>query len=126
MAVRDGEGVGVGRYIRTIEDPATAESAIVVADAWQRRGMGTILLTLLGESAWERGIRHFSALIPAENIIVQENLRQIGAEVAPDDSTIAIRIDLPLPTEAVGDSRLLQAAPGSGKGSTGLMVHRYT
>ena len=41
VAVRDEEGVGVGRYIRTIEDPATAGSAIVVADAWQRRGMGT-------------------------------------------------------------------------------------
>lgn len=119
VAVFDGEGIGVARYIRSTEDPATAEAAVVVADAWQRRGIATVLLTLLGESAWARGIRHFSALISAENTVVTEGLREIGANLVPDDSTMAMSVDLPFPSEAVGDSTLLQALRAVAKGLPG-------
>jgi RimJ/RimL family protein N-acetyltransferase len=43
----DGRGVGVARYIRDPEDPEAAHVAVTVIDAWQRRGVGTELLTRL-------------------------------------------------------------------------------
>ena len=46
----DHGGVGVARYVRMRDDPTAAEAAIVVVDAYQRRGAGTILLQLLGAS----------------------------------------------------------------------------
>jgi GNAT superfamily N-acetyltransferase len=41
----DGRGVGIARYIRDAEDPQAAEVAVTVLDHWQRRGLGTELLT---------------------------------------------------------------------------------
>lgn len=116
VALADGVGIGVARYIRDLEDRETAEAAIVVADAWQRRGVATILLSLLGESAWGQGIRHLSALVSAENTVVIESLQGLGAELTPDDSTLAMRIDLPLPAEPVGDSSLMQALRAAARG----------
>jgi GNAT superfamily N-acetyltransferase len=48
-----GEGIGVARFVRT--GPDRAEPAVVVADDWQGRGVGTLLLDLLAERAWEEG-----------------------------------------------------------------------
>jgi RimJ/RimL family protein N-acetyltransferase len=44
VAVAPGSGdiVGVARFIRDTATPDTAELAIVVADAWHRRGLGTL------------------------------------------------------------------------------------
>jgi Acetyltransferase (GNAT) family len=39
-----GEGVGVARYVRSAVRPDTAEVAVAVVDAWQGRGLGTLLL----------------------------------------------------------------------------------
>jgi len=53
---RDGapEQIGVARYVKT--GKTTAELAIVVADCWQRHGVGTRLLEALVEHAGEAGI----------------------------------------------------------------------
>lgn len=109
VAIVDGQGVGVARYIRNADEPDTAEAAVVVADAWQRRGIATILLGLLGETAWTNGIRHFAALISAENSVVKEGLQSIGARLESENSTMAMTIDLPFPEEAIGDSALMNA-----------------
>lgn len=116
VAIVDGRGVGVARYIRTPDEPDTAEAAVIVADDWQRRGIASLLLGLLGETAWEEGIRHFSALISAENVVVKESLQTIGASLTADDATMAMRIDLPFPEEAIGDSTLLKALRAVAKG----------
>jgi len=116
VALVDGIGIGVARYIRDLDNYETAEAAVIVADAWQRRGVATILLSLLGESAWENGVRHFSALVSAANTVVTDGLKDIGAKLTPDDSTLSMRIDLPLPTEPVGDSRLIRALRAVARG----------
>jgi GNAT superfamily N-acetyltransferase len=48
--------VGIARYVRT-ESSETAEVAIEVIDAWQRRGVGRLLLAALRERALRAGIR---------------------------------------------------------------------
>src|SRR4051812_35274531 len=39
-----GEPLGIARSVRLREDPAAAEIAAEVVDAWQRHGLGTTLL----------------------------------------------------------------------------------
>jgi RimJ/RimL family protein N-acetyltransferase len=62
-----GELIAVGRWVRLAEDPTSAEIAITVADCWQRRGIGSLLASVLGDEAHWHGIRRFTATMSAEN-----------------------------------------------------------
>ena len=57
--------IAVGRFVRLHDDPEAAEVAIVVADDWQRRGVGSPLSELLAARARGRGIRRFTATMAA-------------------------------------------------------------
>ena len=73
----DEEGIaGVARYAPFGENGF--EVAIVVADAWQRRGLGTTLMRRLGHVARTRGIRSFHATILAENRGAKRFLQRIS------------------------------------------------
>src|SRR5271169_1008703 len=78
-----GRGVGVARFIRLTDEPEVAEVAVTVIDAWQRRGLGTLLLEHLSDQARSQGITHFSALIASDNTGVLEVLRRAGGEIVP-------------------------------------------
>jgi RimJ/RimL family protein N-acetyltransferase len=60
------ELVGVARYDST-DQQDTAEIAFVIQDAWQNRGLGTIMLDTLLAAAEARGIRRFRAYVLAGN-----------------------------------------------------------
>ncbi len=60
------ELIGVGRYERT-NDPGLVELGLVVADAWQGRGLGRILLREIIRAAESNGIRRFRADVLSEN-----------------------------------------------------------
>jgi GNAT superfamily N-acetyltransferase len=62
-----GRGVAVGRFVCDPGDPARAEVAITVADEWQRRGLGRLLLERLADRAREEGVDRFTALVADEN-----------------------------------------------------------
>lgn len=64
---KSGDLVAEARYIRCADRPNVAEFAITVADAWQGRGLGTILLARLVERAREEGIERFYVLMLATN-----------------------------------------------------------
>jgi RimJ/RimL family protein N-acetyltransferase len=66
VAVVEGEIVGVARYSRK---PGTdlAEMAVVVADDYQKHGLGTRLLAALGDRATRAGITRFSLTMLADN-----------------------------------------------------------
>jgi acetyltransferase len=94
----DGRGLGIARYIRHLDDPQGAEVAVTVIDEWQRRGLGTELLTRLADRARQEGIRHFTGLVAAENVAVAGLLKDIrvGVRVAASDpETVEYAIDLP-------------------------------
>jgi len=60
VAVEAGLLRGVARADRDV-DADRAEVAIVVEDAFQHRGLGTVLLERLADAAWEVGIERFEA-----------------------------------------------------------------
>ena len=62
-----GEVIGVARYDRFPGDPATAEFAILVEDAWQGVGVGRQLLVELMALAAERGVRVLTATVQPDN-----------------------------------------------------------
>jgi GNAT superfamily N-acetyltransferase len=59
--------LAVGRFVRLHEDPEAAELAIVVADGWQGRGLGSLLGEHLAHAARNRGIKRFTATMAADN-----------------------------------------------------------
>ena len=65
------EIVGVARYIRFPEHREVAEVAVVVADGYQHRGIGSELVARLAAAAVERGVRRFRATMLADNFAVQ-------------------------------------------------------
>ena len=100
-----GQLVGVARYIRIPEQPDQAEVAITVLDSWQRRGLGTVLLSELAQRAAEEGIRYFVAEILAENRPMVTLAQQLGdAEVTGEGGTVSARIDLAAAAEQAGTS----------------------
>lgn len=64
MAVSGGEIVGQAMYVRSENE---AEVAVVVEDAWQRRGIGTLLLAELAALAGRRGIGAFTGAVLPES-----------------------------------------------------------
>lgn len=66
VALVEGEVVGVARYDRGAV-PEEAEFAIVIEDAWQRRGLGKLLMTRLVEEASSHQVSTFTARILGEN-----------------------------------------------------------
>ena len=75
---RDGRGVGVARFIRDSEDPASAEIAITIVDEWHGRGLGTKLLELLSDRARAEGVARFTATVAADNIASIKMVRNAG------------------------------------------------
>jgi GNAT superfamily N-acetyltransferase len=67
VALVEGEIVGVARYARRAPRPDAAELAVVVADAWQRRGVATRLLSALAHRARRAGIVCFEVMTLADN-----------------------------------------------------------
>ena len=72
--------VGVSRYAR-VDDTDRADCAIVVADDWQGRGLGTELMRSLGGAARARGIRSLEGETLGENQRIHDWARRFGFEV---------------------------------------------
>ena len=70
VAVRDANGrereIGVCRYVR-LPDGESCEFAIVVAEAWQRRGLARRMMARLIEVARSRGLKKMTGLVLRAN-----------------------------------------------------------
>lgn len=91
--------VAVARYDRG--DGADAEVAFVVDDAYQGRGLGTLLLEYLGEAARVAGIARFTAEVLASNQSMLRVFRDAGYRVSEHfEGHGVIHVELPIaPTE---------------------------
>jgi ribosomal protein S18 acetylase RimI-like enzyme len=69
--------VGVARYDRAA-DTDVAETAVAVIDEFQRRGLGSALLTILARVAREHGIKMFTLIVLPENQQMLGLLRKMG------------------------------------------------
>jgi ribosomal protein S18 acetylase RimI-like enzyme len=100
-------GIGVARYVRDPADPAAAEVAVTVADAYQCRGLGTLLTRLLADVAVANGIRSFVNYVLWENTAAIALLTEQGARVTPSEPGIArIELDLPESSSDLSDPYL--------------------
>lgn len=93
-------GLGVARFVRLPAEPEVAEAAVTVVDDMQGKGIGRLLLVLLGKVARDRGVRTIRAEVLASNTPVREILREVGAVVRSDDG-VTLAVDIPL--DAAGD-----------------------
>jgi RimJ/RimL family protein N-acetyltransferase len=87
--------VGVVRYDRINDDPATAEVAIIVQDDLQGHGLGTTLMRRLAAAAGDRGIERFTATVLPEN---QRVLNLFERSFAVDHELVEgnIRLEFPV------------------------------
>jgi GNAT superfamily N-acetyltransferase len=100
VAVVGGEVIGVARYDRSPADPASADVAVVVEDAWQGVGVGRQLLAELTELAARRGVRSLTADVQADNDRMVGLLRRLlpGARLTPEHGVYAVHSALPSAT----------------------------
>lgn len=92
-------GIAVGRWVRTKEDPTVAEWAIIVADSYQGRGIGTLLISVLEVTAAAQGITTLRGLVLAENDRFIRTLAAYGGKISHDSDGI-MRVDLPVYSRA--------------------------
>jgi acyl-CoA synthetase (NDP forming)/ribosomal protein S18 acetylase RimI-like enzyme len=97
--------IAVARYIKV--DAASAHVAIVVADAWQGRGIGGRLLRMLVETARARGVRRLEGEVLAENALALSLMRRVG---------FSIRRDRESPDLCLIELALAPASPGAPAG----------
>jgi hypothetical protein len=74
------QGLGVARFVRSKDEPLTAEVAVTVVDEVQRLGLGTLLLGTLAAAASERNVEAFTANVLWSNSNVRFWLLGLGAE----------------------------------------------
>ncbi|MCS6947059.1 MAG: GNAT family N-acetyltransferase [Steroidobacteraceae bacterium] len=81
--------IAVARYACDA-DSLTAEFAIVVADEWQNRGVGTQLAKLLFGYAAEHGVEILYGHIAANNERMRQLVRDLGLTIqsVPGDATL--------------------------------------
>jgi GNAT superfamily N-acetyltransferase len=72
----DGQCVGIASL--HLSERASAEMAVLVEDAWQRRGIGTALVAALATGARQRGLATLIANIHAEDDFLVAALARLG------------------------------------------------
>jgi GNAT superfamily N-acetyltransferase len=94
---RGDEGIGVARYVCDPIRPDRAEVAVTVVDDWQGRGLGTLLLEVLGVRARHEGIRTFTALMLVRNAQMMDLFEQLGPVriVGRAAGTVEIEVAIP-------------------------------
>jgi len=80
--------IGVARYVRDAD--GSAEFAIVLADAWQGRGIGGRMLKRLAEIARKRGVHRLYGDILSINRPMLGLVQKLGFTLGrnPDDATL--------------------------------------
>jgi len=82
VAIHRGRIVGAARYVRRRDLRAEAEVAVTVTDAFQRRGLGRLLLDALRDDAARHGIERLTSETLASNRGARALARSLGAEPA--------------------------------------------
>ncbi len=91
-----GQGIGVGRYIRLNDNPNVAEVSLTVADKYQGRGVGKLLLAYLTQAAMDNGVQRFLFYTLGDNRPMQHLLKQTGWEMDSVIEAGAITFDAKL------------------------------
>ena len=96
-----GAFVGIARYAMAPGDEDTADVAVVVADEWQGRGVGTQLMRELVARAAANGIPKLTATTLHENPGARALLRRVGFRTASiGGGDVELELELQPPRQA--------------------------
>jgi acyl-CoA synthetase (NDP forming)/GNAT superfamily N-acetyltransferase len=98
VATVRGDIIGIGRYDKIT--PTSAEVAFNISDAYQGKGIGSVLLEHLAVIAWESGVEEFTAEVLPQNAKMISVFGDAGYEVSRrfEDGVVSLRFDIQ-PTE---------------------------
>lgn len=92
VAVADGPDgeihVGVCRYASSKSPCDEAEISVAVADAWQHKGLATLLLKRLIEHARAKGVKRLYSVDSATNHRMRRLARHLGFSERPDPDDV--------------------------------------
>lgn len=91
------EGVALGRLVRSDRAPGTAEIAITVLDAYQRHGLGRLLLDRLQQAARAHGYARIRGEVLAENRPMLALLRRAIPNLRTQLDGIVVEVEWDLP-----------------------------
>jgi acetyltransferase len=83
--------LGVARYVMN-PDGKSCEFALVVADEWQHRGIGSHLMTRLMDAAQERGFNAMDGEILADNKKMLELVKSLGFHIQSSEGDPGIKL----------------------------------
>lgn len=69
---------GVARFVKFKDEPETAEVGIIIIDAYQRKGLGHVLLSVLNMAAAQVGIQKLRYYVLRENRFFLDFLTHLG------------------------------------------------
>ena len=96
----DGPVVADARFVRDQDDPTIAEIAFTVADAYQGRGIGTVLFAALAVAARVDGVTKFHARVLSDNLPARALLDRLDAPWIRDEpGVVAATVEVPDPTK---------------------------
>lgn len=96
----DGPVVADARFVRDEANPAEAEIAFTVGDAYQGRGVGTFLMGAISVAAGYDGVQRFTARVLSDNAPMRAILDRFDATWHRDDlGVVTTKIDVPSPKE---------------------------
>ena len=95
VVLERGTVVGIGGY-DSLADPSVAELSFLVDDAYQRRGIGSLLLEHLSERARARGIHYLDASVLATNHLMLDVFTRAGFQQRHqlEDGVVELLLDL--------------------------------
>ncbi len=93
VAERDRRFVAEADYVQS--GPGAADAGVVVADAFQRRGLGTILLAQLSQAAANSGITGFAITTPATAHYKLSFVEEMGYPVHVDAAPGFVKVTFP-------------------------------
>lgn len=85
-----GRQVGVVRYV-TMPDGRSCEYAIVVADAWQGKGLGRVMMARLVAVARERGLKSMVGFVLSDNVSMERLCTSLGFASEPEPGEPSVR-----------------------------------
>jgi acetyltransferase len=83
--------LGVARYVMN-PDGKSCEFALVVADEWQHRGIGSQLMTHLMEAAQERGFNSMDGEILADNQKMIDLVKSLGFHIHSSEEDPGVKV----------------------------------
>jgi len=92
----DGPVIADARFVRDVADPSSAEIAFIVADGYQARGIGTLLMDALIIAAQVSGVHRFTARLLADNLPMRHILDRYDTEWERDEpGVVTTEFDVP-------------------------------